>query len=665
MAKQVQYRRGTTVQHSTFTGALGEVTVDTTKNVVVVHDGSTTGGIPMATNAEVVALSQALTSNAATQAAAINSLTTNAAVQSASIDQINANVAAANAVVNSVANLQNITTHIGPDLNNTRDLGFSDRKWRNVLVSNLVSGGSFAFANGTPISFNAINASISSLESNATAQAQALNTLDANLGTATTNITTLQSNASGQSTEIVGLRANIEAANAAIISITTGAGLVSQSELQSNLTAVNVAISTLDANLGTATTNITNLQSNAAGQSTEISGLRANITAANVEIDNLRANITAANALIPSIGNFTFTGNTATVPVNGTMELSAINNTTLESKLTLSPTTTSELYAANVLRVGVSYGSGFEKYWTFGADGSVTWPDASIQTTAFTTIVVTNLQSNIAAANVEIDGLRANVTAANIEIGSLQSNIAAANLEINSLRSNITAANGAITSIDANLGTATTNISTLQTNSATQATEITNLDANIAAANLEISSLQSNIASANLEISSLQSNISAANIEIGSLQSNVTAANIEIGSLQSNVTAANVEINSLRSNITAANSEISSLATAIGPTGLTTPVPSGESIFELEENPTIKYVLADVSDGNLIVYLSSNLTTGRQVTVSAFMGNGATDFGANIIANTGSIYGTGGSAYKFVANNTIRLIFNGTDWWRI
>lgn len=47
MSKQVQLRRGTTTQHSTFTGAVGEVTVDTTKHTAVVHDGSTAGGYPL------------------------------------------------------------------------------------------------------------------------------------------------------------------------------------------------------------------------------------------------------------------------------------------------------------------------------------------------------------------------------------------------------------------------------------------------------------------------------------------------------------------------------------------------------------------------------------------------------------------------------------------
>lgn len=47
MSKQVRFRRGTTVQHSTFTGALGEVTVDTDLDTLVVHDGVTAGGFPV------------------------------------------------------------------------------------------------------------------------------------------------------------------------------------------------------------------------------------------------------------------------------------------------------------------------------------------------------------------------------------------------------------------------------------------------------------------------------------------------------------------------------------------------------------------------------------------------------------------------------------------
>jgi hypothetical protein len=48
MSFAFQRRRGTTTQHASFTGLLGEVTVDTDKKVTVVHDGSTAGGTPMA-----------------------------------------------------------------------------------------------------------------------------------------------------------------------------------------------------------------------------------------------------------------------------------------------------------------------------------------------------------------------------------------------------------------------------------------------------------------------------------------------------------------------------------------------------------------------------------------------------------------------------------------
>ena len=48
MAKLLKLRRGTTSQHGNFTGAEGECTVDMDKDVLVVHDGQTQGGHPLA-----------------------------------------------------------------------------------------------------------------------------------------------------------------------------------------------------------------------------------------------------------------------------------------------------------------------------------------------------------------------------------------------------------------------------------------------------------------------------------------------------------------------------------------------------------------------------------------------------------------------------------------
>ena len=51
MATAVQLRRGTTTQNNAFTGALGEVSVDTTLDTIRVHDGSTQGGFEITSNA--------------------------------------------------------------------------------------------------------------------------------------------------------------------------------------------------------------------------------------------------------------------------------------------------------------------------------------------------------------------------------------------------------------------------------------------------------------------------------------------------------------------------------------------------------------------------------------------------------------------------------------
>ena len=76
-----------------------------------------------------------------------------------------------------------------------------------------------------------------------------------------------------------------------------------------------------------------------------------------------------------SLGNFTFSLGDASLPAGGTMTLSTFRSgANEESRLTLSPTTESSLYAAGVLKLGTGYGSGSEQYWQFGANGVLTIP---------------------------------------------------------------------------------------------------------------------------------------------------------------------------------------------------------------------------------------------------------------------------------------------------
>jgi len=63
MSKTLQFRRGTTSQLSTISGAIGELFVDTTKDTVVVMDGSTAGGFPLASEALLASVQSSLQSS--------------------------------------------------------------------------------------------------------------------------------------------------------------------------------------------------------------------------------------------------------------------------------------------------------------------------------------------------------------------------------------------------------------------------------------------------------------------------------------------------------------------------------------------------------------------------------------------------------------------------
>lgn len=53
MARQIQIRRGSAAKHANFTGAIGEITMDTTNKTLRVHDGTTAGGTILAKQSEI------------------------------------------------------------------------------------------------------------------------------------------------------------------------------------------------------------------------------------------------------------------------------------------------------------------------------------------------------------------------------------------------------------------------------------------------------------------------------------------------------------------------------------------------------------------------------------------------------------------------------------
>ena len=55
MATALQLRRGTTAQNNAFTGAVGELSVDTATEALILHDGSTAGGFEIMPSGSIIA----------------------------------------------------------------------------------------------------------------------------------------------------------------------------------------------------------------------------------------------------------------------------------------------------------------------------------------------------------------------------------------------------------------------------------------------------------------------------------------------------------------------------------------------------------------------------------------------------------------------------------
>ena len=122
MAKLLKLRRGTTSQHGSFTGAEGEVTVDTDKETLVVHDGSTAGGHPVAAedmaNVSSASIAGRLANDSiATSKIAAGALPSDVTVASANIvdgtivnADINASAAIAGSKISPSFGTQNITS---------------------------------------------------------------------------------------------------------------------------------------------------------------------------------------------------------------------------------------------------------------------------------------------------------------------------------------------------------------------------------------------------------------------------------------------------------------------------------------------------------------------------------------------------------------------------
>ncbi len=117
MSIQLQFRRGNTTQTAVFTGAVAELTVDTDKNTVILHDGVTAGGYALARESALSA-NQALAQNAFNKA--------NAAYDAANTKYNSSGGTISGNVI--------VTGNVTPTTDNVYSLGSAAARWKDIFV---------------------------------------------------------------------------------------------------------------------------------------------------------------------------------------------------------------------------------------------------------------------------------------------------------------------------------------------------------------------------------------------------------------------------------------------------------------------------------------------------------------------------------------------------
>jgi hypothetical protein len=167
MATQVQFRRGNTAQTNAFTGAVAEITVDTDKETVVVHDGSTAGGFPLARESALsanLAFTQAAFNLANTANIKIDSGYAFANTVNIKTDAAFTKANAANVLAQAAfdkANTANVTAEAGfakaNTANTTAESAFSKANSANVLAQAAFDKANTGLANtGTSVTANGL-----------------------------------------------------------------------------------------------------------------------------------------------------------------------------------------------------------------------------------------------------------------------------------------------------------------------------------------------------------------------------------------------------------------------------------------------------------------------------------------------------------------------------
>jgi len=597
MSTQVQYRRGTATQNNAFTGALAEITVDTTNQILRVHDGVTAGGYSLVG----LTASQTLT-NKIYQGTSV-SVTGNVAggnVTTAGIVSATGNITGGNLSGTSIVGT--LTTAAQTNITSVGTLGSlsvtGNITGGNLLTSgNIVDTGAFSIITGASGNVNlapngtnvlvttttganitgTLNATGNANVGNLGAATVVATTLTGTLSTAAqTNITSVGTlgslsvtgnttagnfvgtlNGSGANVTTIsatnissGTLDQARLANAAVTlgstaltlgaTVTTVAGLtsVTSTTFVGALTGAATSATTAGTVTTAAQPNITSV-----GTLTSVS-ITGNVTAGNVNAGN----ITIAGDLISSLGatltiDPATSGNAGLVVINGNLQVNGTTTTINSNVVSTNDLTVN--YANNAINAAAANGGGIE----VGPIGSpfITWLYNSTSN-VFTSSGGISAVGNITAGNVSattftgaLTGAATSATTAGTVTTAAQPNITSVGtLTSVSVSGNITAGNLSGTSIVGTLTTAAqTNITSVGT-----LTALSVGTGNITGGNLILSGAIIDSAQLDIQTSAANANIvltpnGTGNVNIGrmSASGNITAVTF-IGALSGAATSA-------------------------------------------------------------------------------------------------------------------------------
>lgn len=322
MPTQIQLRRGTATQNNGFTGAVGEVTVNTTNYALRVHDGSTQGGVELALND---------LSNVNTSAAlSLASITTTGNVDvggnltvTGTTTFNGGTLTLGDADTDNVVFGADVQSSIIPDADDSYALGTSAKKWSDLHVVDITATGNIS-ATGTLSSGNLATLHSLTVTNDATVSGNISAT--GNYTSASGNFTLTSGNATVGGT--LGVTGESTLASATVSDLTSGrityAGTAGALQDSANFTfdgttaTVNALGVTNNATVGGDLTITGNLQ---------VDGTTTTINSTTLDVDDINITVAkgAANAAAADGAGLTIDGAAATFTYGATNDRFAIN----------------------------------------------------------------------------------------------------------------------------------------------------------------------------------------------------------------------------------------------------------------------------------------------------------------------------------------------------